>query len=81
VASPLQVIQAMKPVLLFLLALSLGGPPDLPQRPDSTRAPRRPPASPTVREPSAERGKPPKAAKPTGEPQLKRRKPPSGKPD
>jgi len=72
---------AMKTALLLLFALSVGGPLDTLQRPDSTKAPPRPPAGATAREPTARREKPPKATKPTGEPQLKRRKPPPRHPD
>lgn len=63
---------------LVLLALSLAGSADPGQRPDTTKAQRRPPSGQTAGKPSTERGKPQGGAKPTGEPQLKRRKPPGG---
>ena len=76
-ASTLQISPPMQMALL-LLALSLAGAADPGQRPDTTKAPRRPPSGQTAGKPSAERGKPQGGAKPTGEPQLKRRKPPAG---
>jgi hypothetical protein len=63
---------------LLVLALSLAGAPLSGQRPDSTKAPRRPPSGQTAGKPEASRGKPSGGTKPTGEPQLKRRKPPGG---
>jgi hypothetical protein len=68
----------MQVALLLLLTLSLAASPDPGQRPDTTKAQRRPPSGQTAGKPSADRGKPQGGAKPTGEPQLKRRKPPGG---